>query len=191
MEAARKLTPEEYLQQERQATLKSEYRDGQLLAMAGASREHNRINTNLVRELSTQLKNSPCDVFSQDMKTRTSPTKFAYPDVVIVCGEPEFLDDEDDVVTNPTIIFEILSPNTESYDRGDKFADYQQRASLQEYVLIAQDKVSVERYTRQASGLWLYERLAQREDTLTLSSVSASLRLDEIYYRVLNREPEQ
>lgn len=184
MEAARKLTPEEYLQQEREAALKSEYRDGQLLAMAGASREHNRINTNLVRELSTQLKHSPCDVFSQDMKTRTSPTKFAYPDVVIVCGEPEFLDDEADVVTNPTVIFEILSPNTESYDRGDKFADYQQRTSLKEYVLIAQNKVSVERYTRQESGLWLYERLAKREDTLTLSSVSASLSLDEIYYRV-------
>lgn len=184
MEAARRLTPEEYLKQEREATLKSEYRDGQLRAMAGASREHNRINTNLVRELGTQLKNSPCDVFSQDMKTRTSPTKFAYPDVVIVCGEPEFLDNEEDVVTNPTVIFEILSPNTESYDRGDKFADYQQRTSLKEYVLIAQDKVSVERYTRQESGLWLYERLARRDDTLTLSSVNASLPLDEIYYRV-------
>lgn len=184
MDAVRKLTPEEYLIWERQASLKSEYRDGELLAMAGASREHNRINTNLVRELSTQLKQSPCDVFSQDMKTRTASTKFAYPDVVIVCGEPEFLDDKEDVVTNPTIIFEILSPNTESYDRGDKFADYQQRASLQEYILVAQDKVSVERYTRQISGLWLYERLARREDTLILSSVDASLLLDEIYYRV-------
>lgn len=184
MEAARKLTPEEYLACERQAPLKSEYRDGALLAMAGASREHNRINTNLVRELSTQLKNSPCDVFAQDMKTRTAPTKYAYPDVIVVCGEPEFLDEEEDVVTNPTVIFEILSPNTESYDRGDKFADYQQRASLQEYVLVAQDKVSVEHYTRQASGLWLYQRLTRREDALTLSSVSAAVPLDEIYYRV-------
>ena len=184
MEVARKLTPEEYLIQERQRDCRSEYRNGEVVAMAGASPPHNRIVANLIGELHQQLKGKPCDVYPSDLKTRVTAMRYAYPDVIVVCGEPVFDSEASDVLTNPTVIFEVLSASTEANDRGEKFADYQQSASLQEYVLIAQDKVSVERYTRQASGLWLYERLAQREDTLTLSSVSASLHLDEIYYRV-------
>ena len=104
--------------------------------------------------------------------------------MVIVCGEPEFLDEYEDVITNPAVIFEILSPSTESFDRGDKFADYQQQSSVQEYILVAQDRVSVERFTRQPSGLWLYQRLDRREDSLTLESVGVSVPLEEIYYRL-------
>lgn len=184
MSALRKPTPEEYLARERRAECKSEYRDGEIRAMAGASVSHNRINANLVREVGNALKNRPCDVFSQDLKTRTTATKYAYPDVVVVCGEPEFLDEHEDVITNPTVIFEILSPSTENFDRGDKFADYQQRDSLQEYVLVAQDRISVERFTRQAGGLWLYQRLPSREDSLTLESVGVTIPLEDIYYRL-------
>ena len=184
MSALRKPTPEEYLERERRAERRSEYRDGEIRAMAGASVPHNRINANLIAELHSRLKNSPCDVFSQDLKTRTTATKYAYPDVIVVCGEPEFLDEHEDVVTNPTVIFEILSPSTESFDRGDKFADYQQQGSLQEYVLVAQDQVSVERFTRQVNGLWLYQRLHSREESLALESVDVSVPLDDIYYRL-------
>ena len=184
MSALRKPTPEEYLERERRAICKSEYRDGEIRAMAGASIPHNRLTANLVGELHGRLKNRPCDVFAQDLKTRTTPTKYAYPDVIVVCGEPEFLDPHEDVIVNPAVIFEILSPSTESFDRGDKFADYQQRDSLQEYVLVAQDQIGVERFTRQESGLWLYQRLHRRTDSLTLESVGVTIPLDDIYYRL-------
>ncbi len=87
------------------------------------------------------MKGRPCDVFTSDMRTRVTPSRYAYPDVLVVCGEPEFLDEAEDVVTNPAVIFEVLSESTEAYDRGEKFAGYQQRESLQEYVLVAQDRV--------------------------------------------------
>ena len=190
MSALRKPTPEEDLERERRATCKSEYRDGEIRAMAGASVPHNRLTANLTAELHARLKNRPCDVFAQDLKTRTTPTKYAYPDVVIVCGEPEFLDEHEDVITNPTVIFEILSPSTESFDRGDKFADYQTSGSLQEYVLVAQDQIGVERFTRQTNGLWLYQRLHSREDSLTLESVGVTVPLDEIYYRLSFEDSE-
>lgn len=181
---ARHLTPEEYLERERNAEIKSEYRDGEIVAMAGASLTHNRINANLVRELGVQLRDKPCDVFAQDLKTRTTPTRFSYPDVIVICGEPEFLDENEDVVTNPTVIIEILSESTEAYDRGEKFAAYQQRASLQEYVLVAQDRISVERYTRQEGNLWLYERQDRPDARLSLPSVGCEIALSDIYYRV-------
>ncbi|WP_395095037.1 Uma2 family endonuclease [Armatimonas sp.] len=184
MKAAQKLSPEEYLTWERQRACRSEYRDGEVVAMAGASPPHNRIVANLVGELHQQLKGKLCDVYPSDLKTRVTAMRYTYPDVIVVCGEPVFGSEASDVLTNPTVIFEVLSPSTEANDRGEKFADYQQSASLQEYILVAQDKVSVERYTRQTSGLWLYERLARREETLTLSSVSVAITLDEIYYRV-------
>ena len=190
MSALRKPTPEEDLERERRATCKSEYRDGEIRAMAGASVPHNRLTANLTAELHARLKNRPCDVFAQDLKTRTTPKKYAYPDVVIVCGEPEFLDEHEDVITNPTVIFEILSPSTESFDRGDKFADYQTSGSLQEYVLVAQDQIGVERFTRQTNGLWLYQRLHSREDSLTLESVGVTVPLDEIYYRLSFEDSE-
>jgi len=181
---ARGLTPEEYLERERRAEFKSEYRDGEIVAMTGASIAHNRINANLMRELGVQLRDKPCDVFAQDLKTRTTPTRFSYPDVIVICGEPEFLDENEDVVTNPTVIVEILSPSTEAYDRGEKFAAYQQRESFQEYVLVAQDRLSVEHYTRQEGNLWLYERLDRPDARLNLPSIGCEAALSDIYYRV-------
>lgn len=188
METGGGLTVAEYLRRERAASTKSEFRDGRMIAMAGASRAHNRIVANLLRILGNGLLNSPCDLYAQDMKTQTAPGRFAYPDVVVVCGEPEFLDDETDVVTNPTVIVEVLSPSTEGYDRGDKFLDYQLRESLREYVLIAQDRVRIERFVRQDGGLWLYERIDDPAATLALSSVNCSFPVGDIYYRVETRD---
>ena len=152
--------------------------------MAGASPTHNRIVANLLGELHQQLKGKPCDVYPSDLKTRVTATRYTYPDVIVVCGEPIFDSEASDVLTNPTAVFEVLSPSTEAADRGEKFSAYQQCESLQEYILVAQDKVSVERFVRQENGLWLYERLTRRDEALQLASVSAVLPLDEIYYRV-------
>ena len=180
------LTPEEYLERERRSVEhKSEYRDGEILAMSGASLAHNRINSNLVRHLGNQLHGGPCEVLAQDMKTRSTPTRFSYPNVIVVCGEPEFLDENQDVITNPAVIIEILSPSTEAYDRGEKFASYQQGDSLQEYVLVAQDRLSVEHYRRQREdNVWLYERLDRSDSRLRLTSVGCDVALSDIYERV-------
>lgn len=184
------LTPEEYLEQDRRAERRSEYRDGEIIAIThqdgypGASLAHNRITANLVRHLGNQLDGAPCEAFAQDMRTRTAPTRYSYPDVVIVCGEPEFLDERQDVITNPTVIIEVLSDSTEAYDRGEKFAGYQRRESFREYVLIAQNRCSVEHYTRQEGGLWLYERLDRLDARLNLPSAGCELALSDIYYRV-------
>jgi len=182
---ARRLTPEEYLAQERRTAFKSEYRDGEIIAMAGASLAHIRINANLMRHLGNQLDGTPCEALGQDLKIRSLPTRYSYPDVTIVCAELEFLDENQDVITNPTVILEILSESTEAYDRGDKFLAYQQRASLQEYVLVAQDRISVEHYTRQGDGnVWLYERLDRPDARLRLPSVGAEVALSDVYRRV-------
>ncbi len=176
-----RFTPEQYLALERKADYKSEYRDGFIWAMAGASREHNLIAGNLHGEIRSQLKGRPCEVYTSDMRLRVSPTGlYTYPDVMAVCGEPQFLDDEVDTLLNPSMIAEILSPSTESYDRGNKFDQYRQLTSLREYVMIAQDKVLVERYTRQGEE-WLLTVFRNLDETLPLTSIGCEIALREIY----------
>ncbi len=157
-----RFTPEQYLALERKAAFKSEYFDGCIRAMAGASRAHNLIALNLGSEIRSQLRDRPCETYVSDMRVRTGPSGlYTYPDVVVVCGEPRFEDDELDTLLNPTVIVEVLSPSTEAADRGRKFASYRRLASLQEYVLVAQDRACVERYTRQGDE-WLLTELERR-----------------------------
>jgi len=190
--ATERVTPEEYLRRERLAEFRSEYRDGEIVAMAGASLSHIRIDANLMAELGAQLKGKPWEPMGQDAKIRATRMRYSYPDVTVVCGEPEFLDERRDVITNPTVLFEILSPSTEVYDRGEKFAAYQQRPTLQDYVLVAQDRVSVEHYSRQDEngGVWRYERLDRPDAVLRLPSVGCEVLLSDIYARVTFPEPE-
>ena len=130
-------TPEEYLALERQAQYKSEYYAGEIFAMAGASRWHNLIVTNVLRELSLQLKGRPCTTYPSAMRVKISPTGlYTYPDVTVVCGAARFEDTQQDTLLNPTLIVEVLSESTEAYDRGGKFAHYRKLNSLLEYVLI-------------------------------------------------------
>lgn len=178
------LSPAEYLALERAAETKSEYIDGTLVAMSGVTREHNLINVNLVRELSAQLRGRPCELYSQDMRVRIAEGgMYAYPDVVVACGEPEFEDDTFDVLLNPILIIEILSDSTEAYDRGLKFRRYRKRASLQEYVLVAQDRASVERYSRDGEH-WVLTDAAGLDDRIELPSIGCSLLLRDVYERV-------
>lgn len=190
--AQERVTPQEYLRRERLAPFKSEYRDGKIVAMAGASLAHIRIDANLMRRLGEQLDGKPCEPMGSDARIRATRMRYSYPDVTIVCGEPEFLDENGDAITNPTVIFEILSPSTEAYDRGEKFAAYQQRPTLRDYVLVAQDKVSVEHYSRQdeQGAVWRYERLDRPDAVLRLPCVGCEIVLSDIYARVTFPEPE-
>jgi Uma2 family endonuclease len=177
-------TREQYLAFERNAAYKSEYDNGFITAMAGASREHNVIALNLGGEVRSQLKGRPCEVYVSDMRVLVSRTGlYTYPDIVAVCGEPRFEDEKADTLLNPTMIAEVLSPTTESYDRGRKFGHYRQLASLKEYVLIAHDQMLVERYTRQGDQ-WLLTEFRNPGDVLRLASIDCEIPLSEIYARV-------
>ena len=179
-----RITPEQYLALERKADFKSEYSNGFIIAMAGASRAHNLITGNIHGEIRSQLKGHPCRAYACDMRLRVTPTGlYAYPDVMAVCGAAAFEDDEVDTLLNPTMIVEVLSPTTEAFDRGDKFRQYRELASLREYVLIAQDKVLVERYARQGED-WLLTVSRSLDESLRLASIDCEIPLREIYAKV-------
>ena len=182
--AKHKLTPEEYLASERQAGERREYYQGETFLLAGASREHNRISTNVSSALDRQLGDRDCDVYTSDMRVLVGETGlYTYPDVVVTCGEERFADDTEEVLLNPLVIFEILSTSTEAYDRGRKFQHYQRIESLAEYVLVTQDAVRVERFAGQGSD-WLYTDIRGDDGVLELTSIGCQLQLVEIYRRV-------
>jgi Uma2 family endonuclease len=179
-------TPEEYLSIERDAEFKSEFMDGYIVAMVGASEPHNLIVTNSASELHSQLKGRDCRVYSSDMRVDLRERMmFAYPDVVVVCGAPQIADDRfHDNLRNPKLIIEVLSPSTERYDRGLKFFKYRRIESLEEYVLIAQDRPLVEQYVRQPNGDWLMTEISGLDGVVHLSSIECDLKLSEVYDKV-------
>lgn len=178
-------TPEEYLARERKAMTKSEYRNGQIHAMPGASRKHNLITGNTYVELHLQLRNRECEVYPSDMRVKVSSTgTYTYPDVVVVCDEPRFEDTHFDTLLNPTVLIEVLSPSTAAYDRGDKFASYQKLDSLSEYVLISQDAVRVEHYLRQEQE-WDLTEFRSLADVFSLVSIDCELSLQAIYAKIV------
>lgn len=179
-------SPEEYLAFEREAETKHEYLDGRIYAMAGASPLHNQISFNVSGELHRQLKGSACVGYTSDQRIRTDAMDlFAYPDLTIVCGEPIFHDDKKDVILNPTVIIEVLSPSTESYDRNEKFLRYQNLSSLSDYILIAQNHPAVEHFIRQkGKRQWLYTLETEMEAVIQIASIKCTLKLADIYDRV-------
>ena len=178
------LTPEEYLAWERKAPYKNEYLSGQVLAMSGASRAHNLVTGNIFNGLYNQLVNRDCEAYTGEMRVKANPlTSYFYPDVTVVCDEPHFEDDVFDTLLNPTVIVEVLSPSTAAYDRGEKFESYKQIASLQEYILVSQDKVNVERHFRLGTQ-WRTLEFQDIADVLPLDSIRCELPLSHIYRRV-------
>lgn len=178
-------TAEEYLASERAAEYKSEYFDGEIFAMTGASRRHNIVSINVSTALNTQLKGRPCEAYAGDMRVKVAPSGlYTYPDIVVVCGEPKFEDEHVDTLTNPTLIVEVLSKSTEGYDRGRKFEHYRKLESLAEYLLIAQDKVHVEHYVRQSDNQWLLSETDDAQDAIELPSISCRLALADAYDKV-------
>ena len=180
-------TSDQYLALERAADYKSELVNGQIYAMSGASREHILIATNLIREISTQLKGKPCETYGSDMRVMVSPTgTYTYPDITVACGDPSFEDGHVDTLLNPTVIIEVLSPSTEAYDRGEKFAHYRELASLSDYVLVSQDKALVEHFVRHPDDpdLWAFTAISGLDAVLQLPSIGCHVALSDIYDRV-------
>jgi Uma2 family endonuclease len=178
-------TEDEYLTLERASDTKSEYLDGVIYAMGGASPRHVQIVGNVAGELRSRLREKPCVVYSADLRVRVEPEGlYAYPDVVVVCGEPEFIDQELDTLTNPLLIVEVLSNSTKNYDRGEKFERYRTNPAFREYLLIAQDKVHVERFVRQDDGTWVLHETNTLDDEIDLTSVGCRLPVSEIYFKV-------
>ncbi len=178
------LTPEEYLAKERKALTKSEYQEGRIHAMPGASHEHNIIMGNTFAELHTQLRDRTCIVYPSDMRVKVSSMgRYTYPDVIVVCDEPRFEDSHFDTLLNPTVLIEVLSPSTASYDRGEKFAAYQKLDSLCEYVLISQNSVRVEHYLRQEQT-WDLTEFHSLADVFQLGSIGCELSLQAIYAKI-------
>ncbi len=180
-----RLSPEDYLAAERAADHKSEYWNGEMFALAGASERHGTIVTNLVGELRAALKGRPCKVYANDLRLQVSETgPYTYPDVLVLCGPPAFSDDVKDTVRNPRLIVEVFSDSTEDYDRGRKFAHYRTLPSLMEYLVVAQDRPHVERFAREAEGRWVFTETSRTEDVLSLASLEVDLQLLEVYEKV-------
>ncbi len=182
MSAIAKISDQAYLEQERLAETKSEYIAGEIFAMTGGSPAHNLIAVNVAAELRRLVKQRPCRVYSSDQRVRVDQG-YLYPDVSVACGQPEYFDNDN--LLNPTLIVEVLSPSTEDYDCGGKFARYRRIPSLKGYLLVAQDRHAVTHFQRQDPNHWLMTELEGREAVLELPCVECSLPLVEIYDKVL------
>lgn len=179
---ARLITPEEYLAFERASETRHEFDNGRVFVRSGASERHNLIVANLIAAIHPQLRGGPCRVYPSDMRLHVVASElFAYPDVTVVCGRSELEDEHLDTLLNPTVLIEVLSPSTESYDRGRKAAYYRTVESLREYLFVSQDEPRIERYTRTAEGQWTLAEADRREDGIALESVGCVLRLEEVY----------
>ncbi len=184
------ITPADYLALERKAETRSEYLNGHIYAMSGASLKHNRIVASLAVTVGAQLKRKSCEPFFGDMRVKVSPTGlYTYPDVVVVCGEPCLEDQIFDTLLNPTVIIEVLSDSTAAYDRGEKFAHYRALESLTDYLLVAQDKPRIEHYRRQANGQWLYSATDGLDVQVEIATISCVLPLADVYERVAFPDP--
>lgn len=188
-------TEEEYLALERASEERHEYLDGHIYLMAGESGTHNDICINIASELRTQLKGKPCRVRSKDEKIRSGPRPrnprfpgglYSYPDLVVICGEPQYLDGHRDVLINPQVIIEVLSESTEAFDRGEKFRRYRQwLPSLTDYLVVAQDRPLIEHFARNAEGQWVIAAsVTELTDPVYIASIDCTLPLHEVYDRI-------
>lgn len=179
------ISEESYLDYERASPVKHEYFRGRIYAMTGAKEPHNLIASNAIALLHSQLRRKPCRVYPSDMRLKVLRTGLnTYPDIIVICGQPQFTDTVRDTITNPTIIIEILSPSTERYDRGLKFQNYRTIDTLRDYILIAQDHHHIEHYTRQEGGQWLLQEATELEDQIVIQSIESTLLLADIYEKV-------
>ena len=179
------VTPEEYLAAERLSETKSEYLDGGVFPMPGATLNHIRIVMNLSHQLLTQLGDRTCEVLASEIKVMLQDSrKFFYPDIAVVCGELKLYDDRKDIILNPDLVVEVLSPSTEAFDRGAKFQAYRTVESLKEYLLVSQGTPLIEQYVRGDDGKWTLTAAAGLESSLTLPSIECTLNLAAVYKRV-------
>ena len=184
--AKRYFTPAEYLELEVKADYKSQYVAGEIYAMSGSQAPHVLIESNLIGELRNRLRGKSCEVFTSNMRVRVKRGDlYTYPDVSVVCDRPEFdFASKPESLLNPQVVFEVLSPSTESFDRGDKFARYRKLDSLTDYVLVSSELMRVEHYIRQEGGAWILMEYDRPDEGVPLRSIDCELPLAEIYYHV-------
>jgi Uma2 family endonuclease len=182
------LTEEQYLRIEREAECKSEFHDGRMYAMAGASPNHALLTVGMISQLYRQMP-SGCRVFSSDLRIKVAPTGlYTYPDCSVICGDLQYSGDQKDVVLNPLLIVEVLSPSTEAYDRGKKFESYRIIESFREYLLIHQDRRHVEHYSKQDDGSWVLREHSGVEGSVSIARLGATISLGELYAPALDLE---
>lgn len=189
-----KYTEEEYLALERASEERHIYLDGEIFAMAGESGEHGDVSTNLTGLFYNQLKGTPCRARAKETKVRSGPPPkarrktsgmYSYPDLVVVCNDPEYLDAYRDVIVNPKVIVEVLSPSTEAFDRGKKFARYQEwNPSLTDYLLVSQNRPQIEHHHRKADDSWSAKTYTGLEATVAIPSIRCTLKLADVYDRI-------
>jgi Uma2 family endonuclease len=179
------MSPEEYLEFERKSEEKHEYFAGEIFAMSGAKRNHNKITINLSGLVWQHLKGKNCESYSSDMRVFVPKTGlYTYPDSVVVCGEPKFQDNVFDTLLNPVLLIEVLSDSTEAYDRGKKFQHYRSIESLQEYVLVSQDEAQIEKYVRQDDGFWVLSEAVGLDAEINFDSIECVIALNEVYDKI-------
>ncbi|MFN7889789.1 MAG: Uma2 family endonuclease [Pirellula sp.] len=180
------ITPEQYLYRERNAEFRSEYFRGEMFAMAGASANHNLILLNAGASLREQLKKKPCRVYPSDLKLRIQATGlYTYPDLSVVCGEPQLESDHGDVLLNPVVLIEVLSDSTEAYDRGKKFEHYRTIPSLKHYVLVAQDRHSIDCFSLNPDGSWSLTACQTPTGMVEIAAIDSQLSAVEVYDKVV------
>jgi len=195
-------TEDQYLSIEREADERHEYLDGQIYAMAGESPEHGAIGANLTREVSAQLKGTRCQAFAKDMRVRSGPLPrrrysqkglYSYPDLLVVCGEIQFIDENRDVIINPKVIIEVASPSTGAFDRGEKFRRYRtHNPPLSDYLIVAQNLPFIEHFALREDGLWVIAASAvELSESVHIASINCALQLAEVYDRVEFPEEEE
>ena len=194
-ESGRRYTIDEYLAMERQAFERSEYIDGYIYAMAGESENHGIVSANFSSEIHQQLKGTDCQTRIKDAKIKSGDFEkmignslkgmFSYPDIVIICGRPVYHDEFTDIILNPKVIIEVLSPSTELFDRNTKFHRLSQfNETLTDYILVSQDKPMIEHFVRQTDGNWLLYTHFGVDETLAVENIKCRLELEDIYDRV-------
>ena len=185
-------TLEEYLEEERQAFERSEFIDGEIYAMAGESGRHGDISANFLASLVVNLRGTDFRARTKDTRVKSGLIKkqfgkgmISYPDIVVICGEPQYHDFHKDVVLNPTVIIEVLSESTEEFDRGVKFLRYRNfNETLSDYILVSQNEPLIEHYIRQPNNDWLLKEYSGLETTFEIKSINCTVKLKDIYDRI-------
>lgn len=186
------VSPAEYLEFERGSERKHEYRDGEIVQMVGGTKKHGMIVANLIWIISSALRHKDYEYFPSETRVKAISTGlYTYPDVTVVKNTTQLEDEHNDTILNPTAIFEVLSPSTESYDRGEKFQHYRGIESLSEYVLVSQDRICIERFSKQDDGDWRLRDYRAPDDVMTIDTIECAFPLADVYHKVpLHNEPK-
>ena len=187
--SVRKYSVEEYVARERVSEIRHDYVEGDIIPVPGTSLNHNKIAGNSYTELRYNFRDRDCETFMESIRVRVSAFHYRYPDMIALCGEPLTDDTNPPALLNPAVIVEVLSPSTEALDFSGKLAEYTQVSDVTDYVLIAQDRVSVVHHSRQKGGEWKEEKFADLSDTLSFASLDVTLTLASLYHKVVFADP--